>query len=112
MAGQPSLWAGMVLKRSNPYAFSLGRASNWTKAGACRGNSRSSWVCELYFDRIHDIYWARVRAVAGGEQSEWAGSNELQLYRDSKDQEFLQLASSWGVGGEWGEGSLERSDGI
>ncbi|XP_057230984.1 uncharacterized protein LOC130578711 [Malurus melanocephalus] len=62
------------------------RASNWTKAGACRGNSRSSWVCELYFDRIHDIYWARVRAVAGGDQSEWASSSELQLYRDSKDQ--------------------------
>ncbi|XP_068871907.1 interferon lambda receptor 1-like isoform X2 [Aphelocoma coerulescens] len=63
-AGQPSLWAGKVLRRSNPCAFSLGRTSNWTKAGACGGNSRSSWVCELYFDRIHDIYWARVRAVA------------------------------------------------
>ncbi|XP_039940054.1 uncharacterized protein LOC120762085 isoform X2 [Hirundo rustica] len=41
------------------------RTSNWTKACACRGNSRSSLVCELYFDRIHDIYWARVRVVAG-----------------------------------------------
>ncbi|XP_014111898.1 PREDICTED: interleukin-22 receptor subunit alpha-1-like, partial [Pseudopodoces humilis] len=59
------------------------RTSNWTKAGACGGNRRSSWVCELYFDRIHDIYWARVRVVAGGEQSEWASSSELQLYRDT-----------------------------
>ncbi|XP_063273006.1 uncharacterized protein LOC134560688 isoform X2 [Prinia subflava] len=82
VAGQPSLWAEKMLKRNNPFAFSLGRTSNWTKAGACGGNSRSSWVCELYFDRIHDIYWARVRVVAGGEQSEWASSSELQLYRD------------------------------
>ncbi|XP_062359042.1 interleukin-22 receptor subunit alpha-2-like isoform X2 [Cinclus cinclus] len=59
------------------------RASSWTKAGACGENSSSSWVCELYFDRIHDIYWARVRVVAGGEQSEWASSSELQLYRDT-----------------------------
>ncbi|KAL9837079.1 interleukin-22 receptor subunit alpha-1-like isoform 3-T4 [Geothlypis trichas] len=59
------------------------RTSNWTKAGAYGGNSRNSCVCELYFDRIHDIYWARVRVVAGGEQSEWAISNELQLYRDT-----------------------------
>ncbi|XP_066058509.1 uncharacterized protein [Chamaea fasciata] len=59
------------------------RTLNWTKAGACGGNSRSSWVCELYFDRIHDIYWARVRVVAGGQQSEWASSSELQLYRDT-----------------------------
>ncbi|XP_068061125.1 uncharacterized protein [Anomalospiza imberbis] len=59
------------------------RTSNWTKAGACGGNSRDSWGCELYFDRIHDIYWARVRVVAGGEQSEWASSSELQLYRDT-----------------------------
>ncbi|XP_023782648.1 interleukin-22 receptor subunit alpha-2-like [Cyanistes caeruleus] len=59
------------------------RTSNWTKAGACGGNRISSWVCELYFDRIHDIYWARVRVVAGGEQSEWASSSELQLYRDT-----------------------------
>ncbi|RLW02587.1 hypothetical protein DV515_00007028 [Chloebia gouldiae] len=72
-----------MLKRSNPCAFSLGRTSNWTKAGACGGNSRNSWGCELHFDRIHDIYWARVRVVAGGEQSEWAGSSELQLYRDT-----------------------------
>ncbi|KAM4886326.1 uncharacterized protein FYW23_011490 isoform 2-T2 [Sylvia borin] len=59
------------------------RTLNWTKAGACGGNSRGSWVCELYFDRIHDIYWARVRVVAGGQQSEWASSSELQLYRDT-----------------------------
>lgn len=110
VAGQPSLWAGRMLKRSNTCAFSLGRTSNWTKAGAFGGNSRNSCVCELYFDRIHDIYWARVRVVAGGEQSEWAISSELQLYRDSKD---------WGaspvglfLGGRWGEGTLERSDGI
>ncbi|XP_053811378.1 interleukin-22 receptor subunit alpha-2-like isoform X4 [Vidua chalybeata] len=59
------------------------RTSNWTKAGACGRNSRNSQGCELYFDRIHDIYWARVRVVAGGEQSEWASSSELQLYRDT-----------------------------
>ncbi|XP_063026273.1 interleukin-22 receptor subunit alpha-2-like [Melospiza melodia melodia] len=59
------------------------RTSNWTKAGAYGGNSRNSCVCELYFDRIHDIYWARVRVVAGGEQSAWAISSELQLYRDT-----------------------------
>ncbi|XP_064526431.1 uncharacterized protein LOC135421707 isoform X1 [Pseudopipra pipra] len=59
------------------------RTSSWIKADACRGNSTGSWECELYFDRIHDIYWARVRAVAGGEQSEWASSSELQLYRDT-----------------------------
>ncbi|KAJ7416973.1 interleukin-22 receptor subunit alpha-1-like isoform X2 [Pitangus sulphuratus] len=59
------------------------RTSSWIKADACRGNSTGSWECELYFDRIHDMYWARVRAVAGGEQSEWASSSELQLYRDT-----------------------------
>ncbi|XP_071425704.1 uncharacterized protein [Pithys albifrons albifrons] len=59
------------------------RTSRWIRTDACRGNSSGSWACELYFDRIHDIYWARVRAVAGGEQSEWASSSELQLYRDT-----------------------------
>ncbi|XP_065546036.1 uncharacterized protein LOC136019607 isoform X1 [Lathamus discolor] len=60
------------------------RTSQWIDAGACWGNSTGpSWVCELYFDKIHDIYWARVRAVAGGEHSEWAYSRELQLYRDT-----------------------------
>ncbi|XP_075576885.1 uncharacterized protein LOC142594841 [Pelecanus crispus] len=60
------------------------RASHWTKADACWGNSTgSSWVCELYFDKIHDMYWARVRAVARGELSKWAYSSELQLYRDT-----------------------------
>lgn len=52
----------------------------------CWENSTgSSWACEMYFDKIHDIYWARVRAVAGGELSEWAYSSDLQPYRDSKD---------------------------
>ncbi|XP_075018760.1 interleukin-20 receptor subunit alpha-like [Calonectris borealis] len=60
------------------------RISRWTKADACWGNSTgSSWECELYFDKIHDIYWARVRAVVGGELSEWAYSSELQPYRDT-----------------------------
>ncbi|XP_030354481.1 uncharacterized protein LOC115613306 isoform X5 [Strigops habroptila] len=60
------------------------RTSQWTDAGACWGNSTGpSWVCELYFDKIHDIYWARVRAVARGKHSEWAYSSELQLYRDT-----------------------------
>ncbi|XP_068275888.1 interleukin-20 receptor subunit alpha-like [Nyctibius grandis] len=60
------------------------RTSRWTKADACWGNSTgSSWACELYFDKIHDIYWARVRAVAGGELSGWAYSSELQPYRDT-----------------------------
>ncbi|PKU39583.1 interleukin-20 receptor subunit alpha-like isoform x2 [Limosa lapponica baueri] len=61
-----------------------GRNSPWTKAGACWGNSTgSSRACELYFDDIYDIYWARVRAVAGGELSEWVNSSELQPYRDT-----------------------------
>lgn len=59
-------------------------------------------MCELYFDRIHDIYWARVRAVAGGEQSEWANSNELQLYRDSKDWGALPAGLFLGASGERG----------
>ncbi|XP_074456887.1 uncharacterized protein LOC141748541 [Larus michahellis] len=60
------------------------RNSRWTKADACWGNSTgSSWACELHFDNIHDMYWARVRAVAGGEPSKWVYSNELQLYRDT-----------------------------
>ncbi|XP_056347015.1 basic salivary proline-rich protein 2-like isoform X2 [Oenanthe melanoleuca] len=59
------------------------RTSSWTKAGACGGNSSSSCVCKLYFENIYEIYWARVRVVAGGEQSEWASSSELQLYRDT-----------------------------
>ncbi|KAM9600690.1 fatty-acid amide hydrolase 2 isoform 4-T4 [Morphnus guianensis] len=60
------------------------RTSRWTKVDTCWGNSTSSsWACELYFDKIHDIYWARVRAVAGGKLSEWAYSSELQLYRDT-----------------------------
>lgn len=63
-------------------------------------------MCELYFDRIHDIYWARVRVVAGGEQSEWASSSELQLYRDSKDWEALPAGLFLGASGErgpWGD---------
>ncbi|XP_061862959.1 interferon lambda receptor 1-like [Colius striatus] len=60
------------------------RSSRWTKADACWGNSTSSsWACKLYFGRIHDLYWARVRAVAGAELSEWAYSSELQPYRDT-----------------------------
>ncbi|XP_054025445.1 interferon lambda receptor 1-like [Dryobates pubescens] len=59
-------------------------AFHWTKAYACWGNSTSSsWMCELYFDKIHDIYWARVRAVARGQLSKWAYSSELQPYRDT-----------------------------
>ncbi|KAL9837078.1 uncharacterized protein GJ701_010720 isoform 2-T3 [Geothlypis trichas] len=47
-------------------------------------SSPSSATYEVEWrSRIHDIYWARVRVVAGGEQSEWAISNELQLYRDT-----------------------------
>ncbi|XP_071613938.1 uncharacterized protein [Heliangelus exortis] len=57
--------------------------SHWIKAHACWGNSTSSsWACELHFGNIYDIYWARVRAVARGELSEWASSSELQPYRD------------------------------
>nr|XP_009930569.1 PREDICTED: fatty-acid amide hydrolase 2 [Opisthocomus hoazin] len=60
------------------------RTSHWTKADECwRNGTGSSWACELYFDKIHDIYWARVRAVAGGELSQWAYSSELQPYRDT-----------------------------
>ncbi|XP_065499748.1 uncharacterized protein LOC135993668 [Caloenas nicobarica] len=60
------------------------RTKGWTKANACWENSTgSSWTCELYFDDIHNIYWARVRAVARGEMSEWAYSSELQPYRDT-----------------------------
>ncbi|XP_071669470.1 uncharacterized protein [Patagioenas fasciata] len=60
------------------------RTKGWTKADACWGNStNSSRVCELYFDDIHNIYWARVRAVAGEEVSKWAYSSELQPYRDT-----------------------------
>ncbi|XP_064319610.1 interleukin-20 receptor subunit alpha-like isoform X1 [Phalacrocorax carbo] len=60
------------------------RTSRWTKADACWGNSTgSSWMCELYFDDIYNIYWARVRAVARGELSKWAYSSELQPYRDT-----------------------------
>ncbi|XP_071613946.1 uncharacterized protein [Heliangelus exortis] len=58
--------------------------SHWIKAHACWGNSTSSsWACELHFGNIYDIYWARVRAVARGELSEWASSSELQPYRDT-----------------------------
>ncbi|XP_032851325.2 interferon lambda receptor 1-like isoform X2 [Tyto alba] len=60
------------------------RTPRWTKADTCWGNSTgSSWTCELYFDEIHDIYWARVRAAARGELSKWAYSSELQPYRDT-----------------------------
>ncbi|KAM6056956.1 uncharacterized protein LJ206_015203 isoform 2-T2 [Theristicus caerulescens] len=84
MARQPSFLARKVLKRRNPCIFSMGRTSHWTKADVCWGNSTgSSWACELYFDKIHDIYWARVRAVARDELSEWAYSSELQPYRDT-----------------------------
>lgn len=69
-------------------------------------------MCELYFDKIHDIYWARVRAVAGGELSEWAYSSELQPYRDSKDQGAPSARLLLFPRGRGGEGSLERSGGI
>ncbi|KAM6323084.1 uncharacterized protein O3Q21_005778 [Podargus strigoides] len=83
-ARQPSFLAGKLQKRRNLCIFSMSRTSRWTKADTCWGNSTgSSWACELYFDKIHDIYWARVRAVAGGELSEWTRSGELQLYRDT-----------------------------
>lgn len=64
----------------------------------------------MYFDKIHDMYWARVRAVAGGELSEWAYSSDLQPYRDSKD----QAAPAAGLlpAGWRGERSLERSGGM
>ncbi|XP_064374094.1 uncharacterized protein LOC112987774 isoform X2 [Dromaius novaehollandiae] len=60
------------------------RTSHWTKADTCWGNSTSSsWTCELYFEDIYGIYWARVRAVDGDELSEWVCSSELQPYRDT-----------------------------
>ncbi|XP_013813803.1 interleukin-20 receptor subunit alpha-like isoform X3 [Apteryx mantelli] len=60
------------------------RTSPWTKADTCWGNSSSSsWTCELYFEDIHDIYWARVRAVDGDKLSKWVSSSELQPYRDT-----------------------------
>jgi len=93
----------------------MGRTSHWTKADECwRNGTGSSWACELYFDKIHDIYWARVRAVAGGELSQWAYSSELQPYRDSKDQgaPSAGLLPFPGWGGQWGEGSLGRSGGL
>ncbi|XP_013057341.3 uncharacterized protein [Anser cygnoides] len=60
------------------------RTSNWTRADASWGNHTSSpWVCQLYFDEIYDIYWARVRAAEDGELSPWVYSSELQPYRDT-----------------------------
>lgn len=91
----------------------MGRTSRWTKVDTCWGNgTSSSWACELYFDKIHDIYWARVRAVDGDKLSEWAYSSELQLYRDSKDQGAPSAGLLLFLGGQWEEGSLERSAGI
>lgn len=61
-------------------------SSNCTKVDTCwRNSTRSSHTCELYFEDIHKIYWARVRAMDGAWVSEWAVSDDLQPYRDSKD---------------------------
>ncbi|KAG6923187.1 interleukin 22 receptor subunit alpha 2, partial [Chelydra serpentina] len=60
------------------------RSSNWTKVDTCwRNSTRSSHICKLYFEDIHKMYWARVRATDGAWVSEWAISNELQPYRDT-----------------------------
>lgn len=60
------------------------RTSHWTRADTCGENSTgSSWACELHFNDIHGIYWARVRAVQDGEPSPWVSSSELLPYRDT-----------------------------
>lgn len=71
---------------SSPVIVSTGRTSHWTRADTCGENSTgSSWACELHFNDIHGIYWARVRAVQDGEPSPWVSSSELLPYRDSKE---------------------------
>lgn len=50
--------------------------------------------------------------MAGDKLSEWAYSSELQLYRDSKDQGAPSAGLLLFLGGQWEEGSLERSAGI
>ncbi|XP_074863958.1 interleukin-20 receptor subunit alpha-like [Carettochelys insculpta] len=60
------------------------RSSNWTKVAACWRNSTGLLhACKLYFEDIYQMYWARVRATDRTNTSEWAISNELQLYRDT-----------------------------
>ncbi|POI26017.1 hypothetical protein CIB84_010234 [Bambusicola thoracicus] len=60
------------------------RTSHWIRADTCGKNSTgSSWACELHFNDIHGIYWARVRAVQDGEPSPWVSSSELLPYRDT-----------------------------
>ncbi|XP_050821472.1 uncharacterized protein LOC127056985 [Gopherus flavomarginatus] len=60
------------------------RSSNWTKVDTCwRNSNRSSHTCKLYFEDIHKLYWARVRAMDGAQVSKWTISNELQPYRDT-----------------------------
>lgn len=81
----------------------MGRTSSWTRADPSWGNhTGSSWVCQLYFGEIYDIYWARVRATEGGELSPWVYSNELQPYRDSKDQGAPSATSLLLLGGLMG----------
>ncbi|XP_025061739.1 interleukin-10 receptor subunit alpha-like isoform X1 [Alligator sinensis] len=63
---------------------SCSRSSKWTKVDTCWKNStRSFWTCKLFFEDIHILYWARVRAVNGVNVSKWVISNELQPYRDT-----------------------------
>ncbi|CAM4718330.1 unnamed protein product [Lepidochelys kempii] len=60
------------------------RSSNWTKVDTCwRNSTKSSHTCKLYFEDIHKMYWARVRAMDGTWVSKWTISNELQPYRDT-----------------------------
>lgn len=74
-------------------------------------------MCQLYFGEIYDIYWARVRAAEGSELSPWVYSNELQPYRDSKDQGAPSTTSLLLLGGLMGRevlgevGKVERNRG-
>ncbi|XP_075797375.1 uncharacterized protein LOC102453029 isoform X2 [Pelodiscus sinensis] len=60
------------------------RSSDWTKVDPCwRDGPGAAPTCRLYFEDMHNMYWARVRATDGARVSDWAVSNELLPYRDT-----------------------------
>lgn len=59
---------------------------DWIKEPSCgRRNLRRNLSCQLHLPDLLKFYLARVRAQDGGRLSEWAYSDSLQPYKDSKE---------------------------
>nr|XP_025040071.1 interleukin-22 receptor subunit alpha-2-like [Pelodiscus sinensis] len=56
------------------------RSSDWTKVDPCwRDGPGAAPTCRLYFEDMHNMYWARVRATDGARVSAILGPPNLTL---------------------------------